>query len=195
MTVRQGQVVTELAVLLLAHYQLLEAAQLLCRYGVSTGQGPRLARLAEQIMDQYDWHVSLEAECGRTILHYFLSPFLGKELDRQQRIKDYSAIYKANSEEKIHLRPTVELFLVHRLMVDKMCEDHFEEAQVLLEECNQRLKAFLSSSINLRTGLLEEACYALELLVRVYCGTRRYASISNIAGASTDYLRAISTHP
>src|SRR5260221_8803925 len=93
-----GGIVTELAVLLLKHHRLLDTAQLLIRYGwlaFNLGHAQRLARLAADVMDQCDWHMSEDNECGGLLLEYFLSPFLGKPLNVQQRVTDYYRIRDA----------------------------------------------------------------------------------------------------
>src|SRR2546425_1153452 len=60
-----GAVVAELATLLLKHHRLLEAAQLLIRYGwlsFNLGYASRLARLATDEMHRFDWRSTAENE-------------------------------------------------------------------------------------------------------------------------------------
>src|SRR5258708_40061222 len=55
-----GNLVTELAVLLLKQHRLLEAAQLLLPYSsfsFNPGHAPRLALLTEVIMQRFDWQI------------------------------------------------------------------------------------------------------------------------------------------
>ena len=83
-----GQVVTELAVLLLRHHRLLEVAQLVIRYGwmsFKLGYGPRLAHLAREIMEKIDWHQTVEYECAGLALIQMLFPFL-RQTSRSQAL-------------------------------------------------------------------------------------------------------------
>src|SRR5258708_1719939 len=113
-----GSVVTELAVLLLTHHRLLEAAELLLYYGwlsFKLGSAPRLAHLTEQVMQQFDWLQSFETECGGKLLHYFLMPYLGKRFDTRQYTQDYRAIRDAAFNGTITLHPHTEIYLTHQL--------------------------------------------------------------------------------
>src|SRR5260370_27216010 len=93
-----GNLVTELAVLLLKHHRLLEAAQLLIRYGwlsFNLGDASRLAQLAEDVMQQFDWHGTADNQGRGVLLHYFFSPFLGRPIDAKHRVVDFQSIIHA----------------------------------------------------------------------------------------------------
>ena len=66
----QGIVVTELALLLLKHRRLLDAAELLIELGwlgSGYGNGARLAKIAIEVMSDFDWRAEPETEVeGRT---------------------------------------------------------------------------------------------------------------------------------
>jgi len=157
-----GNLVTELAVLLLKHHRLLDAAQLIIRYGwlsFNLGDASRLAQLAEDVMQQFDWHGTADNECGGVLLHYFLSSFLGKTIDVQQQAADYRYILNTVFVGKVMLQPVVEVNVVHHLMMHAMNELQFGEAQVALEACCERLSPHLSSNIDLQASLLERRAW------------------------------------
>jgi len=159
-----GMVVAELAVLLLQHHRLLEAAELLIRYGwlsFNLGHASRLARLAEDVLQRFDWHENEERECGGLLLHYFLSPFLGKVIDARRRLVDYQRILEAIVARKIVLRPPTEVYVTHHLMVSYMNELRFQEARALLDACCERLAPHLPSNVDLQASLLEKRALLL----------------------------------
>jgi tetratricopeptide (TPR) repeat protein/transcriptional regulator with XRE-family HTH domain len=158
----KGVVITELATLLLKHHRLLEAAELLIRYGwlsFNLGHAPRLARLAEDVVQHADGHDSEERECGGLLLHYFLAPFLGKTIDAQQRTIDYSRILDAVLAGRVKLQPPTEVSITHRLMVSAMNELHFQKAQALLDACDARLGSLQGSNVDLQASLLEKRAW------------------------------------
>lgn len=154
-----GYAVAELARLLLMHRRLLDVAQLLLYYGwlsFKLGAAPRIAHLAEQIMQQHDWQSSLESWCGGKLLYYYLIPYLGKQVEISQRTKDYFIIQDAVYTEKLALKPQVEIFLAHYLIMDAMDKLQFEEAQKLLEACERRLEPVQAIQIDVHAALLEK---------------------------------------
>jgi tetratricopeptide (TPR) repeat protein/transcriptional regulator with XRE-family HTH domain len=153
-----GDIVTELAVLLLKHRRLLEAAQLLIRYGwlsFNLGHALRLARLVADVLDQKDWQKTEENECGGLLLHYYLSPFLGKQLDARQRVEDYHHIHQVVLSGTVVLWPLTEVYLTRLLMVYAMSDHHFEETQGMFDVCSTRLAEALPSNVDLLASLLE----------------------------------------
>ncbi len=160
----QGPLITELATLLLKHHHLLDAAQLLIRYGwlsFNMGYAPRLAQLAEDVLQSFDRHSTEENECGGLLLYYRLSPFLGKIIDDEGRFVDYQRIYDAALTGKLVLQPSIEITIMYYLMTSIMDKEHFEEAQVLLEACCKRLAPFQSYNIDLQASLLEKRSWLL----------------------------------
>ncbi len=159
-----GGIVTELAMLLFKHHRLFAAAQLLLRYGwlaFNLGYAPRLARLAVEVMDSFDWHVTEEDECGGLLLQYFLLPFLGKPVDDAKKAEDYQRIRVAALAGKIVLQPPIVVAVTYHLMQCAMNELHFEEAQVLLESCCDRLQLCCESNLDFQASLLEKRAWLL----------------------------------
>ncbi len=154
-----GNLVTELAVLLLKHHRLLEAAQLLIRYGrlsFNLGYGPHLARLAEEVMQRFDWRTTPEAGCGGLLLLYRLMQYRGISINRQERAEAYRRILTWIIAGKLGLPPLIDLYVTERLMVHAMSTLDFQEAQALLETCSQRLAPLLPSNLNVQVSLLEK---------------------------------------
>jgi tetratricopeptide (TPR) repeat protein len=152
-----GSVVTELASLLLTHRRLLDAAQLLTRCGwmsFKMGNAPRIARLAERVMEQFDWQASLEHWCGGTLLRYRLMQFLGKKFPVQQRLDDYLAIREAIFTQKIVVEPNVLIAITHYIIscaMDRLC---FEKAWSELEDTCRYLDSQQAANIDLAASLL-----------------------------------------
>ena len=162
-----GMIITELAVLYLRHHRLLDAAQLLTCYGwISFKQGYafRLAYLAADVKQRFDWHISEENECGGLLLHYLLAPFLGKSIDARQRFTDHQRINEYIIAGKVKLLPTVQIAVTHDLMLYAMNRVCFEEAQELLEACSQRLTPFISSQVDLQASLLEKQAWLFGMM-------------------------------
>lgn len=154
-----GGVVNELATLLLKHHRLLTASQLLIRYGwlaFNLGYAPRLAHLGANILGSIDWHTTEEQECGGLLLRHFLAPFLGSPTDDEQGAADYQRIRNAMLAEEIRLQPPIEVAVTSHLMMYAMNRLHFEDAQVLLEACCDRLQSSQKSSPDLQASLLEK---------------------------------------
>ncbi len=155
----QGTVITEMAVLLLKHDRLLEAAEHIIRYGCisfNLGHGPRLARLAKDVMRRFDWHSTTENECAGILLHYFLSPFVGEVIDYAKRYVEYQYILHAVIAEKIMLHYATQVHIIHHMMFCVMLQSRFEEAQTLFERCYSRLEPLFASDVDLETDVLEE---------------------------------------
>lgn len=162
-----GLIITELAVLYLRHYRLLDAAQLLTCYGwISFQQGyaSRLAHLAAEVKQHFDWHVNEEHECGGILLHYLLAPFLGKSIDARQRFADYQRINEHLIAGKVRLVPTVQIAVTHDLMLYAMNRLRFEEAQQFLEICLQRLTPLISARRDLQASLLEKQAWLFGMM-------------------------------
>ncbi|HLZ60562.1 MAG TPA: hypothetical protein VKR06_26755, partial [Ktedonosporobacter sp.] len=140
-----GSVITELATFLLKHHQLLDAAQLFIRFGglaFQLGNGPQLAHLAEEILQQYHWQEPLESWCGGIFLSYMLPPLLGKQIDKRQRAHDYQIIRELAFAGTINLRTSIKIMLTHYLMLPALHENRFLDAQDLLETCTLHLEPF-----------------------------------------------------
>lgn len=155
-----GTVVAELATLLLKQHLLLDAAQLLLRYGwlaFNQGRASSLARLATAVKDSFDWHATEENECGGLLLHDFLSPFLGKPIDARKKAADYQHICDMALAGKVKLQPPIDVAITYHLMV--CAKLHFEEARALLEACCNRLQLPQKSNVDLQASLLEKRAW------------------------------------
>jgi tetratricopeptide (TPR) repeat protein len=154
-----GALVTEYATLLLKHHRLLDAAQLLIRYGwlsFNLGHAPRLARLALAVLQEFDWQSTTDNECGGLLLQHYLAPFLGKTADAGKKVADYRQIYDAVLSGRVTLQPPTEVALTNHLMTQAINELRFEEAQALLEVCYNRLQSLQASNPDLQASLLEK---------------------------------------
>jgi tetratricopeptide (TPR) repeat protein len=139
----QGAVMTELAVLLLKHHRLLEAAEHVIRYGwmsFNLGHGSRLARLAKSVMQRFDWQGTPENECAGLLLQQVLFMFLGENVDAKWQ-EQYQRLRDAFLANEISLPSAAEQHLLHLLAMYTMNELRFEDAQILLDAYCTRLEA------------------------------------------------------
>lgn len=162
-----GEVVAELSLLLLSHYRLLEAAQLLVRYGwlsFNTGQAVRLARLAHNRLEQWErlpeeCRQNQTDECGKWLLHYLLSPYLGQKINRVARATDYQCLLERVIEKSVVVEPQTELFIVRHLMFYAMEQKRYTGAQALVDACEERLAPLIEGDPDLLASLLEKQGY------------------------------------
>ncbi len=156
----RGIVVTELAILLLKHHSLVEAAILLMRDGwlsFNLGNGPRLAEYAFKMLQQFDWQATGENRCGGLLLRHMLGTFLGQPIDEEQRARDYQMGYDSILAGKGMLPPNIELHVTHRLMFQAIQALYFEEAHALLEvRCERLAETFPLTLIEERASLYGE---------------------------------------
>lgn len=159
----KGAVVTELAVLLLSHVQLLPAAQFLVRYGwlaFNMGYAVRLARLARTAIEQREREpLDQAAECGKWLLQYLLSPYLGQKINRTARAADYQRVLDYIILKTLEVEPQTELFIVRHLMFYAMEQNRYTDAQALVDACEQRLAPFIEKEPDLLASLLEKQGY------------------------------------
>lgn len=152
-----GTIIAELAILYLKQHRLLDAADLLISYGwlsSNQGYGPRLARLAQKIMQQFDWKLTVDNECGGLLLNHIFTPFLGIATNAEKRAMDYQRILALAAQNKVTLKPTTEIQPVHLLMVYHMSHKRFEEAQSILEAGLTRLEPYKEAQADLHASLL-----------------------------------------
>jgi len=151
-----GTIIAELATLYMKCHRLLEAADLLIAYGwmsFNHGYGPRLARFAEKIMQQYDWNATPKNECGGLLLYHVLTAFLGNAVNSEKRAADYQHILVLNDESKVIPQATTKMELIRVSMWYHMNCRHFEEAQVILDAGMARLASDRQTDIDVRTSL------------------------------------------
>lgn len=163
----KGAVVAELAILQLTHLQLLPAAQVLVRYGwlsFNMGHAVRLARLAHDVLKEWERlpeeHQKNQAdECGKWLLHYLLSPYLGQKINRVARAADYQCLLERVIAKSVVMEPQTELFIVRHLMFYAMEKKRFEDAQALVDACEHRLAFLIEGDPDLLASLLEKQGY------------------------------------
>jgi tetratricopeptide (TPR) repeat protein len=154
-----GSVVTELAVLLLKHHRLLEAAELLIRCGwisFQWGYGPRLARFAREVMGKIDWHQTVESECAGLVFLETLFPFLGRPIETKEFV-DYERICNAFLTGALVLQTATEGYVVDLLILNLMNALHFTEAKAILDVYHLHLKARYVNPENSRSWLQKRA--------------------------------------
>ena len=158
----QGTTITELALLLLKHQRLLEAAQLLTCYGwmsFNLGHASRLAQYLSVMRQDCNWQATTENTIGDLLLNYVLSPYLGKAIDREKRGADHRFIYDAIVTEKVAVWPGVDIAITHELMLYELNRLCFEKAQSLLKDCQARLLSVLPIRWDLHVSLLEKQAW------------------------------------
>src|SRR5579875_2628733 len=156
-----GAIIAELTMLCLKHHRLVEAAEHLIYYGwlgFNQGHGPRLARLAEQAIQQCDWQATLETSCAVLLLQEMLSPFLGKTTDAIWQVQE-ERIRNAFLTRAIRLPPGAEHYLTHLLMLHAMNEARFEEAQAIVEAYAAYLELRHIPHLNRHSSLLSERAF------------------------------------
>ena len=159
-----GNVITELVTLLIKDHCLLDAAQQLLSYEslcFNTGHALRLARFAQEIMADFDWHTSPDTECGGLLLHYTLSSFLGKTVNDKERIAAYQNILNTLFDGRVKLWPSVAAYLTNYILEPAVNELRFEEAQALLEASHTRLESLWPASAALQGYLLDLRAWLL----------------------------------
>jgi DNA-binding SARP family transcriptional activator len=158
-----GTVVTELAVLLLMHHRLLEAAELLINQGwlsFHCGSGSRLARLSQAVLSQVEWRQSIEEECAGLALINTVFPFLGEPLHMQAH-GDYPRLREAFLAGELSLSATLERSTTHLLLLDALECRHFKQGQAILDAYCGYLKARQIEHPQLQTGLIQEQALLL----------------------------------
>ena len=162
-----GNVVTESAILLLAHHRILEAAELLVDQGwlsFQCGYGSRLALLAREVLNKVEWHQSIEEECIGLVLVHILFPFLGKPF-RTQTYGDYPRLRDAFLAGEMSLSATLERSITHLLIQDAIESVQFEQGQAIIDAYRRYLQARQIEHPEQRTGLIQEQA----LLLGVWC--------------------------
>lgn len=159
-----GEVVAELSLLLLARVRLLEAAQVLIRYGwlaFHLGQSQRIGRLIYQIIEAGAWQPTDEHTCGRIILEHFFAPFVGREKDTVRCEQEYRTALALLHEGRIAGHPSLELHLVHHLILSAVNKHRFEDAQYLFQKSYQRLAPQFAADADIHASLLERKAFFL----------------------------------
>ena len=161
-TQEKGLVLTELACALLRQHRLLAAAELVLYHGwlsFHAGQILRLARRVQQVLAERPWaspETDIEAESGALLLHYYLAPYLGETIEAKTRGADYERMYAWITTGQLKVEPLMEVHLIDHLMIHRMNEDRYEEAQRLLGGCSTRLASLVPGDVELHATLLSK---------------------------------------
>ncbi|HVB23444.1 MAG TPA: hypothetical protein VNG51_16005 [Ktedonobacteraceae bacterium] len=161
-----GAIIAELVTLYLKQSHLLHASDLLISYGwlsFNQGYGFRLAHLAQEVMQKFDWKQTTENECGGLLLYHVLAPYLGKTTDIEERKMDYQRILTFVSEGKVTLQPATMMDPIRLLMIYHMSHLRFEEAQTILNSGTTLLAPYLQTNIDVQSSLL---AFRAMLLIR-----------------------------
>lgn len=132
----KAAVTAELIIFDLNRLHLLPAAEQLISSNISLarfGHTLRIARLAFPLLEQNQWHTSLEQECGGTFLRYNLAPVAGQKITTEQCAQAYQPIYDALAQGQVRLQVSTELHIVQRLVLARRNALHFAEAQEILD--------------------------------------------------------------
>lgn len=130
-----GMIIAELIALYLKQDHLLDAAQRLILHGwmsFNQGQAARLAHIAQQVLQQTDWHVTVELECAGFAILNILFPFLGKPFNPKSYVS-YDRIREAVSTGSEGVPVEIVGYLTQLLMEDAMNRSNFEEAHSILK--------------------------------------------------------------
>ncbi len=137
----KAAVTAELIIFDLNRQRLLPAAEsflqmswLLDRFGHTA----RIARFAFHLLEQAQWHTSLEQECGGILLRSCLAPALGQKSTASLRAQAYRPIYATLIGGQVQLQMSTELYLVQQLVLAERHALHFAEAQELLDRAFAR---------------------------------------------------------
>jgi len=160
-TREKGVVVTEVALLMLRRSRILAASEWILSHGwlsSHVGQMMRLAERVQGVLKEPSNNTSpeneLEVNVGKTLLRYYLSSYLGKNINTQKRAEDYTRIRATISSGQVKVDPLMEVHLVDHIMQACMSNNQFEEANALLEACFQQMQPLLARELELHATLL-----------------------------------------
>ena len=140
----QAQVVTELLLLYFRQYRLMEATELLISGGwlcYHLGHGPRLARVCQEVLTNYDWKQSPQQELAANLLYDRLSSFRGEKVATADRAKRYQTLYRQAQEGGIALAHTTVAHLLQPIVTHLADAHRFEEAETLISSHLARIEA------------------------------------------------------
>jgi hypothetical protein len=131
----QAQVVAELLLLLFRYHQLMEAAELLISGGwlcYHFGHGPRLARVCQEVLTNFDWKQSPQQELAANLLYDRLATFRGEKVTTAERAKRYQTLYDRSQEAGIVLPASIVIHLLQFIVFQLADTACFQEAQSLV---------------------------------------------------------------
>ncbi len=130
----QAQVVAELLLLYFRQYRLMEAAELLISGGwlcYHFGYGPRLARVCQEVLTDYNWKQSPQQELAANLLYDRLAAFRSEKVPTAERAKRYQMLYKQAQEDRIVLAPSIIVHLLQFIVFHLADTASFQEAESL----------------------------------------------------------------
>ena len=161
----QGMVISELALLLLKHARLLDAAELLVEFGWLSsgyGHGYRLAKRAFEVMNDFDWQAEPEKECGGILLQYYLGRFRGEKAPLGERAAAYQRLLDLTTAQQVPLKSATVAHLVQHIANHSIIESRFAQAQALLGSYLARIDLQQETDlVDMAAPLLKTKAHAL----------------------------------
>lgn len=158
-----GIIISELITLYLKQHRLLDAAQQLILHGwmsFNQGQAIRLAHIAQQVLQQDDWHATVELELAGFAILNILFPFLGKPFNPKSYVS-YERLRDAILIDEVNLPRVTENYVVHSLMLEAMNKFQFEEAAFLQDKYIEHLELKGKTSLQRDSLLLQQRAWLL----------------------------------
>jgi len=161
----QGIVVTELALLLLKHRRLLDAAELLIELGWLSGgygNGARLSRRAFEVMSEFDWRAEPKTECGDILLRYYLGRFRGEKKPIRERAEEYQQVLARADAQQVPLKLATVAHLVQHIANHFITKGEFFQAHELLDSYLARVDfEQRTDQVDMLAPLLKTRAHAL----------------------------------
>src|SRR5260221_1509273 len=143
-THEQGVVITELALMLLKHRRLLDAAELLLEVGWLSsgyGQGSRLAKMAFDVMSSFDWRAAPETAWGGILLRYYLGRFHREKASLPERAEAYQRLLDLATAHQVPLKSATVAHLIQHIANSYIVGQHFDWARELIDGFLARIDA------------------------------------------------------
>ncbi|HVB72390.1 MAG TPA: AAA family ATPase [Ktedonobacteraceae bacterium] len=159
-----GMIITELTVIYLRQHRLLDAADLLIYYGwlsFNLSHGPRLAHIAEQVIQTFDWRQFPDQQCGGLLLQYILTPFLGRPNEDEKQAVDFQQLLDMVLDRKVTLQPATTMHVIRFLILYEAINFRFEKAQALLESCLSLFEPYQITHPDVQASLLAQYAWIL----------------------------------
>jgi tetratricopeptide (TPR) repeat protein len=164
-THEQGVVITELALMLLKHRRLLDAAELLIELGWLSsgyGHGYRLAKLAFDVMSGFDWRAEPETAWGGILLRYYLGRFHGEKASLRERAEAYQRLLDLAVARQVPLKSATVAHLIQHIANYYIIGQHFDQAQELIDGFLVRIDAQEETDqVDMLAPLLKTKAHAL----------------------------------
>lgn len=145
----QAALIAEIAVQHMKQLHLLRAAEFVVEYGwlgFAFGHGPRLARIANNVMTKPAWRDGNQNEIGGVFLYHFLGQYAGRVNKTAIRAQDYHHILTIARTKQIVLNVSMEIHLLHYPLLAYLNANQFGDAQALLNEASQQFLPYQGSA-------------------------------------------------